>query len=598
MSLRSRVLLAVASVILLLARSLPLWRIQLVAPQYPEGLGMEIYASTVRGAKEHDLENINKLNHYIGMRRIEPEAIPDLRVIPWFITGLAAAGLVAAAVGRRRVAYAWLIAFSVVGAIGFWDFWRWQHDYGTNLDAEHAIIKVPGMTYEPPLIGTKQLLNFTATSWPASGSLILAVGFGLGLIAVMRRSRGAPQFSLAFATLTSPSVLQRHIDVVPGGPAPIASAVASARAMDTVRIPSGRYAEPLVVIDKPLVIVGTGNPVLDGGGRHGLLLVKADDVTVRGLILANVGTSFVDDRAAIRVDGAHRCVIADNRIEDAFFGIYLANTTDCVVRGNTIRGRAQRETESGNGIHLWTSRRATIVDNRISGHRDGIYFEFVHEGDVRDNVSEANLRYGLHFMYSDDCRYTSNLFERNGSGVAVMYTKRVAMIGNRFENNRGAAAYGLLLKEIADARLERNTFSRNTTGLVADGANRLVAEGNEFTNNGWALKLDASTDGGRFTRNEFSGNSFDVTTNSRSPSTVFAGNHWDAYRGYDLNRDGIGDVPHRPVRLFSLIVEHHPPALILMRGAFVELLDVAERVLPTLTPETVIDASPAMRRVR
>src|SRR5215510_780393 len=142
MSPRSRVLLAIASVLLLFARGLPLWRIQLVAPQYPEGLGMEIYASTVRGAKEHDLENINKLNHYIGMRRIEPEAIPDLRVIPWFITGLAAAGLVAAAVGRRRVAYAWLIAFSVVGAIGFWDFWRWQHDYGTNLDAEHAIIKL------------------------------------------------------------------------------------------------------------------------------------------------------------------------------------------------------------------------------------------------------------------------------------------------------------------------------------------------------------------------------------------------------------------------------------------------------------------------
>jgi nitrous oxidase accessory protein len=110
--------------------------------------------------------------------------------------------------------------------------------------------------------------------------------------------------------------------------------------------------------------------------------------------------------------------------------------------------------------------------------------------------------------------------------------------------------------------------------------------------------LDASTDGGRFTRNEFTGNSFDVTTNSRSPSTVFAGNHWDAYRGYDLNRDGVGDVPHRPVRLFSLIVEHHPPALILMRGAFVELLDVVERVLPTLTPETVVDASPVMRRVR
>jgi len=598
MSPRSRVLLAIASALLLFARALPLWRIQLVAPQYPEGLGMEIYASTVRGAKEHDLENINKLNHYIGMKRIEPEAISDLRVIPWFITGLAVAGLVSAAVGRRRMAIAWLGAFVVVGAAGLWDFRRWQHDYGTNLDAKHAIIKVPGMTYEPPLIGRKQLLNFTATSWPAVGSLVLAIGFGLGVIAVMRRSRNAPQFSLAFATLASPSLVQRHIDVAPGPGTPIATAVASARAMDTIVIHTGRYAEPLVVVEKPLVLVGNGDPVLDGGGRHGLLLIKGDDVTVRGLVLANVGTSFVEDRAAIKVDGARDCTIADNRIDNAFFGIYLANTTGCVVSRNVIRGRAERETEAGNGIHLWTSRQVTIVGNRISGHRDGIYFEFVHGGDVRNNVSVGNLRYGLHFMYSDDCAYRSNVFQQNGSGVAVMYTKRVQMTENRFENNRGAAAYGLLLKEISDARLERNTFAHNTTGLVADGANRLVAEHNEFTGNGVAVRLDASTDGGRFMRNEFTGNSFDVTTNSRSPSTVFAGNHWDAYRGYDLNRDGVGDVPHRPVRLFSLIVEHHPPALILMRGAFVELLDVVERVWPTLTPETVVDASPVMRRVR
>jgi nitrous oxidase accessory protein len=592
------VLLAIASVLLLFARVLPLWRIQLLAPQYPEGLGMVIYANSVRGVKENDLENINNLNHYIGMRRIEPEAIADLRIIPWFITGLAAAGLLSAAVGRRRVAIAWLGAFAVVGAIGLWDFRRWQHDYGTNLDAEHAIIKVPGMTYEPPLIGTKQLLNFTATSWPAVGSLVLAIGFGLGVIAVMRRARNAPQFSLAFAMLASPSFVQQHIDVTPGPGTPIAAAVASARPMDTVVIHAGHYAEPLIVVDKPLVLVGNGNPVLDGGGRHGLLLVKTDDVTVRGLVLANVGTSFVEDRAAIKVDGGRDCTIADNRIDNAFFGIYLANTTGCVVSRNEIRGRAERETEAGNGIHLWTSRGVTIAGNRISGHRDGIYFEFVHDGDVRDNVSVGNLRYGLHFMYSDDCAYTSNVFRRNGSGVAVMYTKRVQMTDNRFENNRGAAAYGLLLKEIDDARLEGNTFAGNTTGLVADGANRLVAERNAFTSNGVAVRLDASTDGGRFTRNEFTGNSFDVTTNSRSPSTVFAGNHWDAYRGYDLNRDGVGDVPHRPVRLFSLIVEHHPPALILMRGAFVELLDVVERVLPTLTPETVVDASPVMRRVR
>src|SRR3982751_5511144 len=125
----SRVLLALASSLVLAALSVPLWRIQLVAPQYPEGLGMEISARTVRGAKEHDLDNINKLNHYIGMKAIEPEDIADLRVIPWFIVGLSAAGWIAAAVGRRPLVIAWLVSFGGVGVVGLWDFWRWQHDY-------------------------------------------------------------------------------------------------------------------------------------------------------------------------------------------------------------------------------------------------------------------------------------------------------------------------------------------------------------------------------------------------------------------------------------------------------------------------------------
>jgi nitrous oxidase accessory protein len=179
-----------------------------------------------------------------------------------------------------------------------------------------------------------------------------------------------------------------------------------------------------------------------------------------------------------------------------------------------------------------------------------------------------------------------------------MFTKRVEMVANRFEDNWGAAAYGLLLKEITDSRLTSNVFRGNTTGLLADGASRLVATDNEFAANGWAVKLDANTQDGRFEGNEFVGNTFDVATNSREHSTTFAGNYWDEYRGYDLNRDGIGDVPHRPVRLFSLLVARNQPSLILLRSAFVTLLDAAERVLPALTPEMLVDATPSMRRRR
>ena len=191
MSRFPRVLLALASGLLLLALPLPLWRVTLIAPQYPEGLGMVIDAHTVRGASEHDLGNINKLNHYIGMKAIDPSAIPELRVMPWVIVGLALFAAIAALVGKRGIAIAWLASFAVLGVVGLWDFWKWEYTYGHDLDLAHAIIKVPGMSYQPPLIGSKQLLNFTATSLPASGTFVLAVAFVLGISAlvVTRRAR-------------------------------------------------------------------------------------------------------------------------------------------------------------------------------------------------------------------------------------------------------------------------------------------------------------------------------------------------------------------------------------------------------------------------
>jgi len=366
----------------------------------------------------------------------------------------------------------------------------------------------------------------------------------------------------------------------------------------SIVVKAGVYREPTIVVDRPVTITGEPGAVLDGSGSHQIMTVTANDVTIRGLELRNVVTSYVEDRAAIKVQDATNCVIESNRIEDAFFGIYLARVDRCRVAHNRLHARAGKESASGNGIHLWTSTHVSIEGNEITGHRDGIYLEFVHESEVRDNVSEGNLRYGMHFMYSDDCRYVSNTFRRNGSGVAVMYTKRVAMIDNRFEDNWGSAAYGLLLKEILQPTLRGNRFTRNTVGLLVDGVTRLDADRNEFSQNGWAVKLLASAQDGRFTHNAFVGNTFDVATNSRETTTSFAGNYWDDYTGYDLDRDGTGDVPHHPVRLFSFLVAENEPMLITLRSPFIGLLDLAERVLPSLTPATLADGSPSMKRIR
>ena len=383
--------------------------------------------------------------------------------------------------------------------------------------------------------------------------------------------------------------------VSPSGPyRTVAAAVSAAPAGGVVAVRAGRYREPVIQLDRPVALVGDSGAVLDGEGNHAIIIVHANGVLIRGLRFVNTGSSYREDRAAVRVADAAGCRIESNRFDSTFFAIYLARATDCVVDSNVIVGQPGREAATGNGVHLWSSRNIHVVGNRIRGHRDGIYLEFTRHADVRDNVSEANVRYGMHFMYSDSSAYTGNTFRSNGGGVAVMYTKVVTMTRNLFTSNHGPASYGLLLKEIHDAHLDGNTFVANTVGLLADGADRIRAIGNRFDDNGWAVRLLASTIDGRFEGNTFRRNSFDVAVNGSGTSTEFSGNWWDSYRGWDLNRDGIGDVPYHPVRLFALLVEHAQPVLLLQRSLFVKLLDAAERALPVLTPAELVDTAPLM----
>ncbi len=379
--------------------------------------------------------------------------------------------------------------------------------------------------------------------------------------------------------------------------ATIELAIAAAPAGGHVVVGPGRHTirQP-IVIDKPLVVSGDSGAVIEGRGDHELIVVTADSVALLGLELRNVATSFVQDRAAIRFQEVVGCRVERVVLRDTFFGIYLAKSDGCVLRDNFVTGSKETETRSGNAIHLWYSRNVMVEGNVLSGHRDGIYFEFVEDATVRDNISVRNLRYGLHFMFSDRCRYHGNVFQENGAGVAVMYTSGVTMTDNRFLDNWGSAAFGLLLKEITDSRIEGNIFQGNTVAVYAEGSNRIEVSGNDFLANGWAVKLMANSVDNNFIANNFEGNTFDVATNSRQSTSSFRGNYWDRYRGYDLDRDGSGDVPFRPVSLFSYLVQRHQSALILMRSAFVDLLNLAERIAPVLTPEALRDDEPLMAR--
>ncbi|MFZ4377053.1 MAG: nitrous oxide reductase family maturation protein NosD [Saprospiraceae bacterium] len=361
---------------------------------------------------------------------------------------------------------------------------------------------------------------------------------------------------------------------------------------DSVLVEKGFYKEGNIIIDKAIFFLGKDFPTIDGDRKFEVLSIKSNNVTVKGFKIQHSGYATIDDPGGIKVYDSHHVTIIDNLVYDNFFGIYIQYSKNCVIKNNKIIAFGKEEQEIGNGIHCWKSDSLQIIGNYVSGNRDGIYFEFVTNSVIWRNISVHNIRYGLHFMFSNDDAYFSNIFENNGAGVAVMYTKNVVMMNNTFKDNWGDAAYGLLLKDISDATIFNNRFINNTSAIFMDGGNRIKVEKNTFKANGWGLKIQASCMDNIIENNNFLGNTFDVSTNSTLIQNRFIANYWDKYEGYDLNKDGIGDVPYRPLSLFSVIVERNPPAMLLFRSFMVSLLDKSEKILPSLTPENFIDNTP------
>lgn len=392
---------------------------------------------------------------------------------------------------------------------------------------------------------------------------------------------------------------QRIVVGARGDATTIAAALVMASPGSEIRVTPGVYREHDLRISVPLTLIGdsAGATIVDAEGQGTVINVAAHNVTVRGFTLRNTGPSQLGVRAGVHVQGVSGCVVEHNRIEDALFGVYLDSTRGCVARHNQFVGSRESQMAAGNAVHAWSSTDVQVFENTIEGHRDGIYFEFVQGGVVSHNTVTASARYGMHFMFSHDCTYSDNTFRDNGNGVAVMYSRHVAMHRNTFADNHGAASYGLLLKDISDSELFGNVFTNNSIALYLEDSNRNRMEGNAFTSNGWAVRVLGSADSNYFVGNDFVRNSFDVSTNSRRASSTLRENFWDSYRGYDLNRDGFGDVPHAPVRLFALLVERSPTAMLMLRSLLVELLDLAERMIPTLTPATLVDARPRLTPV-
>jgi len=371
--------------------------------------------------------------------------------------------------------------------------------------------------------------------------------------------------------------------------------ISKAQPGDTIIINKGIYKEGNIVINKPLYIKGKTGAILDGENKFEVISIKSDHVTIDGIIVRHSGYSSMSDFAGIKIYSCRKVTIINNELYDTRFGIYGEYITNCIISNNKLKAIVPDEVSAGNGIHCWKSDSVQIMHNSIIGHRDGIYFEFVTNSIIVSNISYGNVRYGLHFMFSHNDEYINNVFENNGAGVAVMYSHNVKMYLNHFLQNWGATAYGLLLKEISDSEISLNSFKNNTIAIYMEGATRIHMNKNNIQSNGWALKIQASCMDNVIEENNFQGNTFDVATNGSLSMNKFNSNYWDHYEGYDLKRDGIGDVPYRPVSMYSMIVERSPVSTLLFRSFITSLLDKVEKVLPSLTPLDLTDEYPKMK---
>ena len=391
----------------------------------------------------------------------------------------------------------------------------------------------------------------------------------------------------------------QSIEVCPKCPInSIAQAVAKAKKGDTIIVQKGTYPENNILLDKPLTLIGKDRPIINGQFKGSILKIQADSITIKGFRLANVPFKATEEQAAILLDKSKKFLIEDNIMDQVCFGVLLRKGRDGIIKNNKISSNATQQYNSGNAIHLWSCKNIKIIGNEAANCRDGIYIQFSSKSYIEGNYCHGNLRYGLHFMFSDDNEYYRNRFSENGAGAAVMFSKRVKMVGNTFQDNWGPSSYGLLLKELYDSELVDNTFYRNTIGINGENCTRMKYNENTFTENGWGIRIRGGCYQNDFWDNNFFNNTFDVAYDNNVNDNKFRSNYWSDYTGYDLNKDGVGDVPYRPVKLFSYISNRTPESIVLLRSLFIDIMNFSEKVAPVFTPENLIDETPRMEPVK
>ena len=375
---------------------------------------------------------------------------------------------------------------------------------------------------------------------------------------------------------------------------PLQARLDAAAAGETVTVAAGVY-EGDIVIDRSVRLLGQGRPRLLGSGAGSVVRIRAPDVTIEGFdIDGRGGGDLGQDSSGIHV-AAPRATVRGCAISGSLFGIYLREAHGSAVLGSRVRGIPGKDAgEKGSGIHVWNTEGFRLEDNEVADVRDGFYIQSSSRGTIRGNVAR-DLRYGLHYMFSDDNLFEDNLFERGAAGTALMYSKRITFRRNRFLHNRGFASVGLLFKACDDVVAESNLVADNARGIFLEGSYRNLFRGNVVAESDVAIVLYDSSGGNRFEGNSFVGNRTPLNLVGKRTDTVFRGNYWSDDRDVDLDGDGRADRPYRLSSVFDHFRGNLTAADLFVDGFAGSALAAAEGTFPVLQPVDAVDPVPLAR---
>ncbi len=372
---------------------------------------------------------------------------------------------------------------------------------------------------------------------------------------------------------------------------PLQHAVDTAAPGSTVEVRPGTYDGDLF-IDRPLRLVGRGRPVLRGSGTGSVVLVRADGVTIEGFdIDGRGGGDLGRDSSGIHV-AAHDATIRDCRITRALFGVYLLEAHGTSVEHCRMQGIPGKDPgEKGSGIHLYNTQRFRIVSNEVVDARDAIYLQNSSNGVIRGNRAR-DMRYGLHYMFSDDNLFEDNVFENGAAGSAIMYSERIVFRRNQFIHNRGFASVGLLLQQCDDVLAENNLIADNARGIFLEGTQRVTFRGNVIAKSDAAIVAFDSSSASRFEGNSFVGNMTPLLLVGKRLDAVFTGNYWSGHAEPDLDGDGRSERPYRLTSVFDHLRGNLSAADLYVDGFAGTALSLAETAFPVLEPVRVVEESP------